>query len=84
MDSNSVSTLCLPPLPLGELCRTNFQVNNAGTGGGGTPYEKLDEWHTTLNVNLFGVVNGVQTFTQAMLDQGERTYCFSGHSVNFR
>mmetsp|Transcript_28477 Transcript_28477/g.47830 ORF Transcript_28477/g.47830 Transcript_28477/m.47830 type:complete len:300 (+) Transcript_28477:103-1002(+) len=50
--------------------KTDLLVNNAGTGGGGTPYEKLNEWHTTLNVNLFGVVNGVQTFTQAMLDQG--------------
>jgi hypothetical protein len=27
-------------------------------------------------------VNGVQTFTQAMLDQGERTYSFSEQSVN--
>ena len=45
------------------------QINNAGTGGGSS---SLDEWHRTINVNLYGVLNGVETFKQAMLDQGER------------
>ncbi len=47
-----------------------FLMNNAGIGGGGGAYEKLDRWQAVLGVNLWGVIHGVQTFTQAMIDQG--------------
>ncbi|HEY1720053.1 MAG TPA: SDR family NAD(P)-dependent oxidoreductase [Magnetospirillaceae bacterium] len=46
-------------------------MNNAGIGGGGGAYEKLDRWQAVLGVNLWGVIHGVQTFTQAMIDQGK-------------
>eukprot|EP01116_Phalansterium_solitarium_P003389 TRINITY_DN1420_c0_g1_i1.p1 TRINITY_DN1420_c0_g1~~TRINITY_DN1420_c0_g1_i1.p1 ORF type:complete len:289 (-),score=112.01 TRINITY_DN1420_c0_g1_i1:268-1134(-) len=45
-------------------------MNNAGITGGAGPLEKLDTWHTTLAVNLFGVLNGVQVFAEDMIAQG--------------
>lgn len=45
-------------------------MNNAGVGGGGGPYEKLEGWQRVMSVNFWGVVHGLQTFTQAMIDQG--------------
>jgi NAD(P)-dependent dehydrogenase (short-subunit alcohol dehydrogenase family) len=48
-------------------------MNNAGTGTGGGPYEHIDRWRQVLEVNLWGMINGVQTFTPAMLAQ--RTHC---------
>ena len=45
-------------------------MNNAGTAPGGGPWDHPDRWRRVLDVNLWGVINGVQVFTQAMLDQG--------------
>jgi NAD(P)-dependent dehydrogenase (short-subunit alcohol dehydrogenase family) len=45
-------------------------MNNAGTSPGGGPWEHIDQWHRVLSVNLWGVINGVQTFTPHMLQQG--------------
>jgi NAD(P)-dependent dehydrogenase (short-subunit alcohol dehydrogenase family) len=44
-------------------------MNNAGTAPGGGPWEHLDRWRRVLEVNLWGVINGVQTFTPSMLAQ---------------
>ncbi len=44
-------------------------MNNAGVGGGGHAFERPDAWARLLGVNLGGVINGVQAFTQAMVDQ---------------
>jgi NAD(P)-dependent dehydrogenase (short-subunit alcohol dehydrogenase family) len=44
-------------------------MNNAGVGRGGGAFERYDGWRRVLGVNLWGVVNGVQAFTQAMIDQ---------------
>ena len=44
-------------------------MNNAGMGGGGHAFEHRDRWVRLLGVNLGGVINGVQAFTQAMIDQ---------------
>jgi NAD(P)-dependent dehydrogenase (short-subunit alcohol dehydrogenase family) len=48
-------------------------MNNAGTAPGGGPWEHIDRWRRVLEVNLWGVINGVQTFSPAMLEQ--RTPC---------
>ena len=48
-------------------------MNNAGTAPGGGPYDHIDRWRAVLEVNLWGVINGVQTFTPSMLAQ--RTSC---------
>ena len=44
-------------------------MNNAGTAPGGGPYEHIDRWRRVLEVNLWGVINGVQTFAPSMLAQ---------------
>jgi NAD(P)-dependent dehydrogenase (short-subunit alcohol dehydrogenase family) len=45
-------------------------MNNAGTGTGGGPWEHIDRWRQVLEVNLWGMINGVQTFVPSMLEQG--------------
>ena len=47
-------------------------MNNAGTAPGGGPWDHIDRWRRVLEVNLWGVINGVQTFTPAMLAQQTR------------
>jgi NAD(P)-dependent dehydrogenase (short-subunit alcohol dehydrogenase family) len=44
-------------------------MNNAGTAPGGGAWEHIDRWRRVLEVNLWGVINGVQTFTEPMLAQ---------------
>ncbi len=44
-------------------------MNNAGTAPGGGPWEHIDRWRRVLEVNLWGVINGVQTFAPRMLAQ---------------
>jgi NAD(P)-dependent dehydrogenase (short-subunit alcohol dehydrogenase family) len=44
-------------------------MNNAGTSPGGGRWDHYERWQRVLNVNLWGVINGVQSFTQAMIDQ---------------
>jgi NAD(P)-dependent dehydrogenase (short-subunit alcohol dehydrogenase family) len=44
-------------------------MNNAGTGASGGPWDSLETWHRVLDVNLFGVINGLQIFTPRMLAQ---------------
>lgn len=45
-------------------------VNNAGTGLGGGAWERYDEWKRVLDVNLWGVINGVHAFVPRMLETG--------------
>lgn len=44
-------------------------MNNAGTAPGGGPWEHIDRWRRVLEVNLWGVINGIQSFTPRMLEQ---------------
>jgi NAD(P)-dependent dehydrogenase (short-subunit alcohol dehydrogenase family) len=46
-------------------------MNNAGTGGGGGAFASYEGWQKVLGVNLWGVVHGLQTFTQLMIEQNE-------------
>ena len=45
-------------------------MNNAGTAPGGGPFDHYDGWRKVLGVNLWGPINGVQTFAPAMIAQG--------------
>ena len=45
-------------------------MNNAGTAPGGGPWDHIERWRRVLEVNLWGVIHGVQTFAPAMLAQG--------------
>jgi NAD(P)-dependent dehydrogenase (short-subunit alcohol dehydrogenase family) len=45
-------------------------MNNAAIGGGGKPWQDYERWRRLIEVDLWGVINGVQTFTEAMVAQG--------------
>jgi NAD(P)-dependent dehydrogenase (short-subunit alcohol dehydrogenase family) len=45
-------------------------MNNAGIGGGGKPWQNHERWRRLIEVDLWGVINGLQTFTEAMIAQG--------------
>ncbi len=45
-------------------------MNNAGTGGGGGSFSNIEGWQRVLGVNLWGVIHGLQTFTELMIGQG--------------
>ena len=53
-----------------ELGQVNLLMNNAGSGFGTTAWGEADNWRKTLEVNLFGVINGLQSFVPPMLEQG--------------
>lgn len=47
-------------------------MNNAGAGmNPGKPWENGDGWRKLLDVNLWGVIHGVQTFVPSMLETGK-------------
>jgi NAD(P)-dependent dehydrogenase (short-subunit alcohol dehydrogenase family) len=46
-------------------------MNNAGTGASAGAWDGIDTWHRVLNINLWGVINGLQVFTPLMLAQGK-------------
>jgi NAD(P)-dependent dehydrogenase (short-subunit alcohol dehydrogenase family) len=45
-------------------------MNNAGTGGGGELFGDPARWRRILDVNLWGVINGVQAFAPDIIKQG--------------
>jgi NAD(P)-dependent dehydrogenase (short-subunit alcohol dehydrogenase family) len=45
-------------------------MNNAGVGGGAGPLGPREAWTRVLGINLWGVINGVQAFGEAMIAQG--------------
>lgn len=47
-----------------------FLMNNAGTEGGGKLFEERARWQKIIDVNLWGVINGVQAFVPRMREQG--------------
>jgi NAD(P)-dependent dehydrogenase (short-subunit alcohol dehydrogenase family) len=44
-------------------------MNNAVTRVGGSTLDNFAHWQQAMNVNLWGVISGVQTFVPAMLEQ---------------
>lgn len=58
--------------------KVHVLVNNAGVGGGGAAGEtSLDDWRWVVNINLLGVVYGVETFVPLIKSHGE-----GGHIIN--
>ena len=52
--------------------KVHILVNNAGIGlGGPLKLATYDDWDWIMNVNLWGVINGVQTFLPRILAHGE-------------
>ena len=57
--------------------RVDYLFNNAGVGMAGQAEElSIDHWRRTVDVNLYGVINGVMAAYPLMLEQGH------GHIVN--
>ncbi len=58
--------------------KVHIVVNNAGVGLGGQPGEiPLQDWRWIVDINLMGVVHGVEVFTPLILSHGE-----GGHIIN--
>ncbi len=56
--------------------------NNAGVSAGSTVLETTpNDWTWTLNVNFFGVLNGIQTFLPIMLAQEEESFIINTSSI---
>ncbi|MBL8575875.1 MAG: SDR family NAD(P)-dependent oxidoreductase [Mesorhizobium sp.] len=50
----------------------SFLMNNAGVGNNpGKPWENLEAWKRLIDINFWGVVHGVQAFSERMLAQGK-------------
>ncbi|MEM1111689.1 MAG: SDR family oxidoreductase [Pseudomonadota bacterium] len=49
--------------------RVDVLMNNAATGLATSAWSDYENWRRTLEVNLFGVVHGLQSFVPAMLEQ---------------
>ncbi|MCY7388397.1 MAG: SDR family oxidoreductase [Burkholderiales bacterium] len=57
--------------------------NNAGVGSGGLIWENtVKDWEWVLNVNLWGVIHGVRTFTPLMLAAAKNDPGYEGHIVS--
>ena len=73
---------------LARLATDSFGVvhclfNNAGVGSGGLIWENtIKDWEWVLNVNLWGVIHGVRTFTPLMLDAAKNDPAYEGHIVS--
>jgi NAD(P)-dependent dehydrogenase (short-subunit alcohol dehydrogenase family) len=62
----------------GEFGATHLLCNNAGVSPLGLTWEFTPaDWAWVIDVNLFGVVNGIRSFLPRMIAQGEE-----GHVVN--
>lgn len=57
-----------------ELGDVALLMNNAGIGAGGGPLEHPERWRRLLDVNLWGVINGCQTFVPTMIAE-DRPAC---------
>ncbi|NCF17873.1 MAG: SDR family NAD(P)-dependent oxidoreductase [Haliea sp.] len=51
--------------------QVNVLMNNAGQAQHNTSWTEHAAWRATLETNLWGVINGIHSFTQAMIDLGE-------------
>jgi NAD(P)-dependent dehydrogenase (short-subunit alcohol dehydrogenase family) len=60
----------LREMALGAFGAVHVLMNNAGIGAGGGPFDGYDGWRRVMDVNLWGVINGVHAFTPAMIGQG--------------
>ena len=61
----------------------HFVFNNAGVAAGGLIWENsVKDWEWVLGVNLWGVINGVRSFTPMMLEAARQNPAYEGHIVN--
>lgn len=56
---------------LAEFGPVSVLMNNAATELGAGPWERYAEWQAVLQVNLWGVINGIHAFLPGMLEHGQ-------------
>jgi NAD(P)-dependent dehydrogenase (short-subunit alcohol dehydrogenase family) len=76
--ADSVAVTALRDQALARFGAVYVLMNNAGMGGGGSALEKPDRWRRLLEVNLFGVINGVQAFGAMMVAMKQADGLVSG------
>ena len=54
-----------------ELGEITLLMNNAVTRVGGGPWAPSADWHQAVDVNLWGVINGVRAFAPEMIASGK-------------
>ena len=64
-DADAVATLADEVFAAGEVA---VLMNNAGIGLPTGSWENTDNWHKLIEVNLFGVMNGVHAFMPKMIE----------------
>ncbi|MDW3222703.1 MAG: SDR family NAD(P)-dependent oxidoreductase [Paracoccaceae bacterium] len=67
-DAAAVSALADVAFGLGRVA---ILMNNAGIGVGSSTWENPEAWRKTFDVNLFGILNGVQAFVPRMIEAGQ-------------
>lgn len=69
--ADPVAVAALRDAALARFGAVHVLMNNAGMGGGGSALENPERWRRLLEVNLFGVINGVQAFGPMMAARGQ-------------
>ncbi|WP_426516819.1 SDR family NAD(P)-dependent oxidoreductase [Diaminobutyricibacter sp. McL0618] len=76
--ANTASVARLASDTAHEFGTVDIIVNNAGVGpSGAISRMTLDDWHWLIDVNLFGVINGIQAFLPLL-----ESNAHGGHIVN--
>jgi len=79
--SNEADMQRLADLAINEFGQGNVLFNNAGVTSSGFVWENTPEdWKWVLNVNLFGVINGIRVFTPLMLEEAAKNPGYTGHT----
>ena len=53
-----------------EFGQVDLLMNNAGSGYGTSSWGEYENWRKTLELNLFGVIHGLQVIVPAMVEAG--------------
>lgn len=65
-----------------ESGRLDILHNNAGIGHAGPVQDTpLEDWRKVIDVNLFGVVNGIEAFVPRMIEQGGESHIINTASM---
>ncbi|TNC52305.1 SDR family NAD(P)-dependent oxidoreductase [Rubellimicrobium rubrum] len=68
--SDPASVEALREVALAMHGPVDLLVNNAGIGMPNKPWSDREAWKRTLDVNLWGVINGLQAFVPGMIESG--------------
>lgn len=64
-DAGAVSALADQAFAAGEIA---VLMNNAGVGLSTSPWDQPENWRRVIEINLFGVLNGMQAFLPRMIE----------------